>query len=112
MISGLDNLTDPKEKEDYCKGRVYTYLENNYISSRGEVVCKVTFRPLKRLSCSGCERCGGFDDAIRDEIGEGLMIPYPANLNHGNSVELVFINDGRGFEDYYDEFHLEFRRLA
>ena len=92
-----------------CKGHHYTYLENDYISTRGEIVSKVTFRPLKRMSCPGCEQCGGLMDMLASEL-EGGMIPYPRGLTYGATVILTAVNDGRCFEDIYDEYHLEFTR--
>ena len=96
---------------DTCKGHMYSYNENIYVGSHGEIVEKKTFRPLKRKSCKGCEHCGGIADMLDAELGEGLMVPYPKNLNHGDYVMLIAINDGRGFEDLYDGWHLEFSKV-
>ena len=101
---------DPEEAYE-CQGRYYTYRENNYIGSKGEIVSRVSFTPLKKISCEGCVHCGGIPDMMDAEIGEGLMIPYPNYLNHGEVVQLIAINDGRGFEDLYDEWHLEFFKI-
>ena len=97
------------EEEKQCAGRVYRYEENNFFSD-GRINMNTRFVPLKKLSCGGCELCGGFEDAISEECYDDCKIPYPKNLNHGDTVSLIFINDGRGFEDLYDEYHLEFVR--
>ena len=103
-------LFDPEEAYE-CKGRYYTHHENNYRTARGDIVTKVTFSLLKSKSCEECIHCGGIPDMMDAEIGEGAMIPYPNNLNNGEVVQLIAINDGRGFEDLYDEWHLEFVKI-
>ena len=93
-----------------CKGLVYRFKESFYMGSRGEIVEKRIFSPLKKLSCDGCVDCDGLFDMLSCELDEG-MIPFPSNLNSGDAVSLVAINDGRCFEDLYDEYHLEFKKI-
>ena len=109
MIDLLKELN--QEETEVCEGRVYSVNLNNYMGSRGEVVEKVTFAPLKRSSCPGCLQCGWMEDHLDDEISEFGVPPYPTGLNHGDTVMLTVVNDGRGFEDLYDEYHLEFVKV-
>lgn len=93
-----------------CQGHLYGYKNNSYISSRGDIVEKHTFTKYKRKSCKGCGECWGIMEMLPDEMECG-MIPFPNDLQHGDSVLLTAINDGRGFEDLYDEYHLEFVKV-
>lgn len=58
-----------------CKGRYYRCRVTWYQKpSTGAYVNTVEFRPLKSLSCPGCESCGWFDEYIRESDG---MFDYP-----------------------------------
>lgn len=91
-----------------CKGHWYTFRRNVYRGKRGEIVSKEYFTKIKSISCKGCINCGGLDEMLDLEMSEGRMIPFPVDLDDQDTVMLTTINDGRNFEDLYDEYHLEF----
>lgn len=97
-------------KTPACKGYFYTYRENVYMGKRGEIVSKTSFTPLKRASCPGCEQCGGIPEMLQLDIAEGYTPPPPKAVRDGDVLELVAVKGGRGPEDLYDEWHLEFKK--
>lgn len=71
----LDDFKTEEPQEPVCKGRLYRCRVTWYQKpSTGAYVNTVEFRPLKSLSCPGCEACGWLDDFIRESNG---VFGYP-----------------------------------
>ena len=102
-------MRTPEEKGALCTGHHYVHRGSAYKGTQGRIVHKVVFRELRRMSCSGCLECQGLLEMLDAELSGG-MIPYPDHLEDGEVVTLEAINDGRNFEELYDEYHLEFVR--
>ena len=54
--------------KDPCKGKVYKYIEGMFIGRTGNVILKTEFRPMKRLSCKGCEQCYWVEELLAEDI--------------------------------------------
>ena len=60
-----------------CKGRLFRCRVSRYRRPRtGVYTHTVEFRPLKRLSCPGCDSCEALHEFIRESDG---MFDYPPN---------------------------------
>jgi hypothetical protein len=57
--------------EDGCKGMYFRCRDSQYIGSRGELVFKTVFYPLMKMSCPGCEKCGGLQEAFHEGAYSG-----------------------------------------
>ena len=79
-----------------------------YWGSTGELVYKQEFRPLKRLSCPGCEECAWIDDYLLEDVGCGV---FPQNSNLKNN-DICKIKVSKEYTDWetglVDEIELEF----
>ena len=73
-----------------CKGRVFRYSENMFISSHRSIEIRKSFRLLKKRSCPGCERCFQFDEDLACAGIDGL-IEFPKGLEDGKVYELKFV---------------------
>lgn len=64
-----------------CRGRLYRCRVTWYQKpSTGAYVNTVEFRPLKSLSCPGCETCGWLDEFIRESDGMFGLPDYPEDF--------------------------------
>ena len=96
--------------KDTCKGIFYRYTENNYTTAQGRVVLNKELCPLKKISCPGCEQCGGQTSALQDvfSIDPNCAIEFSSKLQHKDIARLVFVARSRHpetsqVEDYYYE---------
>ncbi len=90
-----------------CKGLIYKAKENQFKNSKGHFVLKCEMVPMKRLSCSGCESCGGIYDCI-----EELDPIFPDVIEHNQLYELVIGNVSTDWESgIVDDFDLMFVKI-
>lgn len=98
--------------ENKCKGMFYRCISNEFINSTGEYVNQVRFRPLKKISCKGCEIC----EQIKDEIKDGVLdnndfIQYDT-VEHGKIYKLDYSDIERDWETgIIDGWSLKFEVL-
>lgn len=78
----IENLNE--SNEDVCKGLVFKSSIGNYIDKSGNIVRTVRMHLMKRMSCSGCEKCIG----IREELNENNKDIIPNNVEHGKLYKL------------------------
>jgi len=107
----LSIKSDSLDQEE-CNGEVYRCRVSDYLSNNGDVVSKLSFSKLKRMSCSGCDSCGGgFSDDLSDFIGEEGLI-FPSNPVDGGLYRLMIANVTRDWEyGVVDGWDLEFVRI-
>lgn len=111
-------MTEPKlyhceKTEDGCKGLFYRYRENNYISQSGEIVISQSLRPLKKLSCPGCDKCSGTDECLQEDISCDTMPTIKGKLTDQGIYELIYIPGSRDYETgCYDGWEWEFRLVS
>lgn len=106
-------IVEDEKKEDPCKGVFFRYTENNYAYD-GKIVLSRQMKMLKSKSCRGCSKCG----QLLDDINEGVAdsgadhIELPANLKHGDIVQLSYVIDGTDWETgYVDSYHLKANKV-
>ena len=81
MLELNDIFIDLNEsQESNCKGRIYRYKESAYISARGDWCAKQSMVLMKRMSCSGCEDCGGLIELLE-------QICYPEEIIFPNKLK-------------------------
>ena len=86
-----------------CKGRIFRYSRNTFISKNGEIIVKDVFKPLKKLSCSGCEVCNGLIECLRSSLKDGAEIYRQSELMDGDTVQLSCFNIMPPSYEYPDE---------
>ena len=97
-----------------CKGRIFRYHQNTYISKSGEIIVKDVFKPLKKLSCPGCEKCNGLIACLKDSLRDGAEIYREDELFNGDTVQLDTFNEISPLPEYPDEgwdFDIGFRKI-
>lgn len=93
-----------------CKGRYYRYLETAFIGKGGRVVSQQELRPLKKISCPGCEHCGWEQGDLQEGVANegGAYLEFVPELKSGDIARLVFVEDGRDWESgHLDDWHLK-----
>ena len=91
-----------------CNGAIYRYKQNLYLGSRGEIVYKDSFIPMKKLSCKGCECCYWIYESLSDMISNGNII-IPNNLEDGELYYLSVTNISTDWETgVVDDFDFMF----
>lgn len=79
-----------------------------FMRSDGSYVDQISFRLLKRKSCTGCKDCGGFQDAM-GAVGEDFPIEYDSRkIVDGREYELIFVSYGKDYWSGEEDYHLEF----
>jgi len=106
-MKSLIEAFDINSPANLCKGKIFRYNVNHYVSKRGEFVSKTTLTPAKKLSCKGCEYCEpGLESAIEySNEGDGIDIEAVQN---GDYVKLTCVCIGGNYEDMYDEWEPRF----
>jgi len=93
-----------------CRGLVFRGRVNAFVNNRGEYVYKESMRPLKRLSCPGCVKCGWLVEGLKEYLAEGMQ-PNIDSIDDQALYELVITNVSTDWETgYVDDWDLEFRR--
>ena len=94
-----------------CKGLIFRGIQNSFIDSSGGYVYTERMRPLKRLSCKGCEQCGWLTDDLKEAIGNGCF-PIINGINNGSLYQLKPVNETKDWETgLTDGYDLEFIEL-
>lgn len=80
-----------------CKGRLFRFKESCYEGTRGRVVFSKELRPLKSLSCAGCEECWAFDEDLRyaREMSPRGYIQFDVSLEPEDTVHLTLVEGPR-----------------
>ena len=75
------------EQNNPCKGRFFRCIINNHLSNDGGYVEQTRMKPLKRMSCKGCEDCDHIDDGMQEMLENDcpLIIKNPV---HGGTYRL------------------------
>lgn len=94
ILKGIALVPDDRPQ---CPGRFYRLHDTMYRGSRGEVVIKQEFRPLKRMSCPGCEQCGWADEQLQEFVAEGTL-GIEGGIHDGGEYRLTVINEERDWE--------------
>lgn len=74
-----------------CKGLFFRVAENAYYQD-GIYFRSIKLKKLKRISCSGCEECGGWlEDYMQEDctmdFGGGIDV---SGIHHGDIVEPIY----------------------
>jgi len=89
-----------------CKGQRYKANITNFINNQEYFVSTTKMMIQKRLSCPGCEECGG--DLLPGHVTEG-DIPLLDNIVHGKIYRLTMVNISRDWESgHIDGYDLKF----
>jgi len=78
-----------------CKGLIYRGYNQVYNTQRG-FEQRQGFRLAKRLSCKGCELCGGLRDYANETLTDYCIGLTQENINDGEYYELT-CNDAEFF---------------
>lgn len=97
------------QKETDCKGLFFRGYKNLYYD--GGVHLKQGLKPLKRMSCKGCSKCGWYDEQIFEMIGsEGVIIP---EIEDGALYSVTVTNISTDWETgYCDGYDFEFFKVG
>ena len=97
------DLTESHEPQVKCKGLFFRGGKDTYIApSDGAFVERIRMRPLKKVSCPGCESCMALMDTLEETI---------SNLRYGYSEVIIepAVEDGGLYElRIYPTSHDEF----
>ena len=86
--------------EPTCNGIVYRYHESAFIGKNGRICVSKELRPLKRLSCPGCEICGPQVDCLQESVVDlgAAAIEFEPGLETGNEVKVVMVPQSYDWE--------------
>lgn len=108
-MTDLSNLLVSFNKQE-CKGIFYRYTESNYKGEYGRMVFSKEIRPLKRISCPGCEKCGVEKDLLDSLMSDcpNQAIIFNNHVKNDDIVKLLLIEDSRDREtNTIDTYHYE-----
>lgn len=106
MSELFDSLKLENSKENVCKGIYFRGYTNSYFID-GKIEFKSGFRFLKRMSCPGCEHCGGMFYAISESLySNNIIIPQ---IEHGKLYTVAITNIHTDWETgYVEDYDIEF----
>ena len=108
----VDLLVKSPEDKIVCKGRIYRGKQDAFINVKGEYVYRERMIPLKRQSCSGCDKCGWMDEDLSEFVGNDTL-PIIQNIEDGATYRLSVVNESRDWESgHVDDYDFEFVKLA
>jgi len=110
MTHLTENLELREEEEvNTCKDIIFKAKKNDFINSKGEYISSIRMTPLKKKSCSGCERCDWKMGMLRDFLS--CDTPPILDVDHDRLYTLQICNESRGWEtgvvDNYDLAFME-----
>lgn len=98
-----------------CTGHYFRCLRNGFVSvSDGTYNFQLKFRPLKTLSCPGCQQCCYIDDTddvlfMFENFTEGGIVDHVMRATPGSIYQLKITNVSTDWETgYVDDYDLEF----
>jgi hypothetical protein len=100
-------------KTPVCKGRFYRGYVTKYQTKYG-IAKKIEVRILKRMSCPGCDKCGGIDE----DLNMGLWEDYISleGIEDGKIYQTEYYNVSTdwegGYVDSYDIRFVEVKDIA
>ena len=104
----VSDIPNPKNK---CKGLFFRCRVNDY-HDRGELLTqKITWRLLKKNSCSGCGYCQGFFEDIQ-AVDDLSCITFPKQPKDFAIYTPMFIPGQSDWETgYLDDWEWDFREV-
>jgi len=104
------DLSQPKPDETQCKGLFFRGVVNNYLSG-SEFVSTKRMRPLKRMSCKGCEKCAW----MLEQLPEFINTDYAPDISdtvNGALYQLKVGNISKDWETgYIDDYEFIFTEV-
>lgn len=95
-----------------CKGLFYRGSVENYIGSDGDVNFRTRLRPLKRPSCTGCQKCEWLVDHITEMFGCYNDPSNIAGIDQGALYELKVTGYSTDWESgMIDDVDVEFVKV-
>lgn len=106
----MDRLIDfaaaEKPKQPICAGMIFRCQHGTFMTKAGYGE-QTRMNLQKRLSCPGCERCGGFQEMLQEYAAEGDV--GLENAEDGAYYTLrVSGGDGPDHNGEWDECYLDF----
>lgn len=105
----LDKFLEKQRNPDAieCKGIFFRYTCSSYISSHSSIEFRQSFRLLKRMSCSGCNKCQQIweDFSMTGRVEETVRLPR--NLVDNAIYEAVLVTSSFNNEGYCDDWWWE-----
>ena len=99
------------EPVSVCKGLIFRGKRNAFINGRGEYVYQERMYPLKKKSCTGCNKCGWYNEMLEEDIGNGIL-PIISHVEHNALYKLEVVNINKDWEtSIVDDYDLEFIRI-
>lgn len=79
-----------KPDKPTCKGRFFRFIENHFKGKADRMVFLKELRPLKSISCEGCDICGPLMADVDEllALGPHGAIRFNGELTHGDTVRL------------------------
>jgi hypothetical protein len=102
---GLEEEYFKPEKSD-CKG-LYFRGYRNFYQKRGNVHLRQGVKFLKRMSCTGCSKCGWYHDTINEQMDcDGVLMP---EIEDGKLYSVMITNESTDWESgCIDSYDFEF----
>lgn len=91
------------EDKHVCKGVFMRYVETQFATKAGGWAQRSELRPLKRMSCPGCEKCGYIGDSL-SEFPDDLE--FGPGITSGDIVVMGWQGEGVDWETGYEDCHL------
>ena len=99
-INMLTLGTDVEETEQECPGLFWRAKVSSYISG-GYIGVKKTLYFLKKMSCSGCEKCGWVMEFISEDIYNEPNIDYLEDIEDGEIYTYTVDVDSEDIDIYF-----------
>lgn len=108
----IDLFEKENNDKDQCKGKIFRYAANAFLSHDRKYSRQDNFTLLKRDSCKGCKYCDNILSDLQEIACEqGALIP--SNLKNGDKCKLEYTNIETDWETgYVDNWDLAFVRLV
>lgn len=98
-----------------CIGHFFRCLRNGFVSAQdGTYNFQIKFRPLKSLSCTGCQQCMFLDDTddilfMFEKFTDGGIVDHVMKAVPGSIYQVEITNVSTDWETgYVDDYDLEF----
>ena len=104
------HIKEMNEPESSCVGLFYRCRVYKYFGKKGQYIERTEMIPLKRMSCSGCLKCGWVEESLQENLDcDAIELDEPID---GAIYIMTTKDEFRDWETgYIDEYTMAFVRV-
>ena len=115
LLTEFKILEDGHVEPDTCGGLFYRVVREGWMGSGADVNFRFRFRPLTKMSCTGCDMCNWLLEDLDTRLYDynaGYMDYNFDHLSHGMLVELKVTGVSTDWETgVVDDYDIEFEEV-